>query len=240
MSLIELRFNPMKRNLGGERDLDHIIHAALRGMDRACLEYGVRAGLIFCLAREFSLELNEILVKKAVKYKRRGVVGIDLAGPEIAHAGARRRGRRLPRSVRARARGGARHDRAHRRDRVHGGAGRAGGAQGAGAVAHRPRHRRRRAARRRSRKLVEIGHGARDLPELEPAHARGRRTSPSWARRCARSRRAGVRYTINTDGPYLLNTHLRREYQLLIDANILTDAEAERSVAVAHAATFIR
>jgi adenosine deaminase len=44
VSLIELRFNPMKRNLGGERDLDHIIHAALRGMDRACLEYGVRAG----------------------------------------------------------------------------------------------------------------------------------------------------------------------------------------------------
>ena len=82
VSLIELRFNPMKRNLGGERDLDHIIHAALRGMDRACLEYGVRAGLIFCLAREFSLELNEILVKKAVKYKARGVVGIDLAGPE--------------------------------------------------------------------------------------------------------------------------------------------------------------
>jgi adenosine deaminase len=51
---------------------------------------------------------------------------------------------------------------------------------------------------------------------------------------------AGVRYTINTDGPYLLNTHLRREYQLLIDANILSDAEAERSVEVARAATFIR
>ena len=31
VSLLELRFNPMKRNLGGERDLDHIIHAALRG-----------------------------------------------------------------------------------------------------------------------------------------------------------------------------------------------------------------
>src|SRR4029450_1524344 len=35
VTLLELRFNPMKRNLGGERDLDHIIHAALRGMDRA-------------------------------------------------------------------------------------------------------------------------------------------------------------------------------------------------------------
>src|SRR5438270_2653316 len=57
VNLIELRFNPMKRNLGGERDLDHIILASLVGMDRACLEYGVRAGLIFCLAREFDFRL---------------------------------------------------------------------------------------------------------------------------------------------------------------------------------------
>ena len=48
---------------------------------------------------------------------------------------------------------------------------------------------------------------------------------------------AGVRYTINTDGPYLLNTHLRLEYQMLLESDILTDAQAERSVAVAHAAT---
>ena len=46
------------------------------------LEYGVRAGLIFCLAREFDHALNEILVEKAIKYRRRGVVGIDLAGTE--------------------------------------------------------------------------------------------------------------------------------------------------------------
>src|SRR4051812_43524024 len=82
VTLLELRFNPMKRNLGGERDLDHIIHAALRGMDRGTLEYGTRVGLVFCLAREFPLELNEILVKKAIRYRARGVVGIDLAGPE--------------------------------------------------------------------------------------------------------------------------------------------------------------
>src|SRR5215212_1243280 len=58
VSLIELRFNPMKRNLGGERDLDHIIHAALRGLDRAVLEYDIKAGLIFCLAREFPAGLS--------------------------------------------------------------------------------------------------------------------------------------------------------------------------------------
>lgn len=79
---IELRFNPMKRNMAGVKDLDHIIHAALRGMDRAVLEYGVKACLIFCLAREFSFEQNEILVKKAIKYLDRGVLGIDLAGSE--------------------------------------------------------------------------------------------------------------------------------------------------------------
>ena len=56
VSTIELRFNPMKRNVGGERDLDYIIAAALRGMDRACLDYGVKAGLIFCLAREFEYD----------------------------------------------------------------------------------------------------------------------------------------------------------------------------------------
>src|SRR5688572_29944103 len=82
VTLLELRFNPMKRNLGGERDLDHIIHAALRGMDRAAMEYGSRVGFIFCLAREFPFELNEILVKKAIRYRSRGVVGIDLAGSE--------------------------------------------------------------------------------------------------------------------------------------------------------------
>ncbi|MFT4980034.1 MAG: adenosine deaminase, partial [Myxococcota bacterium] len=79
---IELRFNPMKRNRGGERDLDHIIHAAFRGMDQACLEYGVKAGIILCLAREFTPDQNEIILDKAIKYRARGIVGIDLAGPE--------------------------------------------------------------------------------------------------------------------------------------------------------------
>ncbi|HEX4461273.1 MAG TPA: adenosine deaminase, partial [Polyangia bacterium] len=82
VSMIELRFNPMKRNVGGERDLDYIIAAALRGMDRACLDYGVKAGIIFCLAREFDYALNEIIVKKAEKWRNHGVIGIDIAGPE--------------------------------------------------------------------------------------------------------------------------------------------------------------
>ena len=87
VTTVELRFNPMKRNRGGEQDLDHIISAAIRGMDRAVLEYPVRPGLIFCLDRAFPFALNEIIAEKAIAYAARGVVGIDIAGPE--HPGFR-------------------------------------------------------------------------------------------------------------------------------------------------------
>jgi adenosine deaminase len=80
ITTLELRYNPMKRNRGGERDLDHIIMASIRGLDKAALEYPVRAGLIFCLDRTFDPPLNAILVEKAIAYRHRGVVGIDMAG----------------------------------------------------------------------------------------------------------------------------------------------------------------
>ncbi|HEV8537067.1 MAG TPA: adenosine deaminase [Candidatus Limnocylindria bacterium] len=80
ITTLELRYNPMKRNRGGERDLDHIIMASIRGLDKALLEYPVQAGLIFCLDRTFDEALNTILVEKAIAYRHRGVVGIDIAG----------------------------------------------------------------------------------------------------------------------------------------------------------------
>ncbi|MEK7510386.1 MAG: adenosine deaminase [Patescibacteria group bacterium] len=80
--LHEIRYNPMKRNRGGEQDLDHIIMATIRGMERAFLEYEeVRAGIILCLDRTFPFRLNEIIYQKALKYQKRGIIGIDLAGP---------------------------------------------------------------------------------------------------------------------------------------------------------------
>ncbi len=79
-TIVELRFNPMKRNRGGEQDLDHIIMATLRGMDKALLEYPqVAAGIIFSLDRQFTYEQNEIIAAKAIRYHRRGVVAIDFA-----------------------------------------------------------------------------------------------------------------------------------------------------------------
>ena len=207
-------------------------------MDRACLEYGVRAGIIFCLAREFPLELNEILVKKAAKYKARGVVGIDLAGPEMhtLELGAHVDGY-ADLFARARAAGMG--------TTVHTGETRHTAVPGVLAVLS---------------KLApaRIGHGVaaassdeavRKLAEsgvvLEICPSSNLRTHAvsglgELGRALAKFEEAGVRYTINTDGPYLLNTHLRLEYQMLLDAQILTEAQAERSVAVARSATFIR
>src|SRR5437588_3311793 len=82
ITTLELRFNPMKRNRGGERDLDHIIMAASRGLDLAALEYPqVRAGLILMMDRTFDERQNAIIVEKAIRYASRGIVGVDIAGP---------------------------------------------------------------------------------------------------------------------------------------------------------------
>jgi adenosine deaminase len=56
----------------------------MRGMDRAMLEYPVTPGLILCLDRAFPYGLNEIIAEKAIAYRNRGVVGVDIAGPESA------------------------------------------------------------------------------------------------------------------------------------------------------------
>jgi adenosine deaminase len=90
ITTLELRFNPMKRNRGGERDLDHIILAAIRGLDRAELEYPhVRAGLILMMDRTFTDGQNAVIVEKAIHWAARGIVGVDIAGP-------RPRGERYP------------------------------------------------------------------------------------------------------------------------------------------------
>lgn len=237
VTLLELRFNPMKRNLGGERDLDHIIHAALRGMDKACLEYGTRVGLIFCLAREFPIELNEILVKKAIKYRPRGVVGVDLAGPEKF---ALELGPQVDAYAelfwRARAAGlGV---------TIHTGETPLTAAAGMIEVLDRWRPSR-------------IGHGVaaahsdeamRKLIEqdvvLEICPSSNLRTRAlEGLERLGQTLRTfmeqGVRFTINTDGPYLLGTHLRQEFDLLLGNGILSDAQAQRCIETARAATFI-
>lgn len=78
---LEMRFNPILRNRQGERDLDHLIIFALQGMERAMLKYPVKAGIILMMDRRFTEAENAGVVRKAIKYRNRGVVGVDLAGP---------------------------------------------------------------------------------------------------------------------------------------------------------------
>jgi adenosine deaminase len=87
ITTLELRFNPMKRNRGGERDLDHIILAAVHGLDLAELEYPqVRAGLILMMDRTFTDAQNAVIVEKAIRWASRGIVGVDIAGPRPSGA----------------------------------------------------------------------------------------------------------------------------------------------------------
>ncbi len=238
VSLIELRFNPMKRNVGGERDLDHIIHAALRGMDRAVLEYGVRAGLIFCLAREFEPRLNEILVEKAIRYQRRGVVGIDLAGTE-------RNAVELDPTELGRYRELYRHARAAGLGTtVHTGETAGTGAEGVRAVVEqlepdRIGHGVRAAQDERTMALLrERGVTLELCPSSNLAtravasvEEMGRIIAALWSR--------GVKFTINTDGPYLLDTSMRGELRLLRDAGAISEEQIDQTLRWAREATFV-
>ncbi len=72
----------MKRNRGGERDLDHIIMAASRGLDRASLEYPqVRAGLILMMDRTFTSGRTRSSSRRRSATPPAAIVGIDIAGP---------------------------------------------------------------------------------------------------------------------------------------------------------------
>jgi adenosine deaminase len=83
----EVRFNPAKRNRGGERDLDAIVMAAVHGIDRASLEYPVRAGLILMMDRGFHPDLNAAVVERAIRFRDRGVVAVDIGGPRPGGSG---------------------------------------------------------------------------------------------------------------------------------------------------------
>jgi len=237
VSQIELRFNPMKRNLGGERDLDYIIAAAIRGMERACLAYGIKAGLIFCLAREFEYELNEIIVKKAEKYKTQGVIGIDLAGPEkhtLEFGGDVERYRDLYARARHAGLGTT----------IHTGETAATGPEGVLAVIEKLQPTRighgiaAAKSEEAMRKLVE-----RDIV-LELCPSSNLRTHAvenlgEFGHIVQQFRKFGVRTTINTDGTYLLGTTLRQEFDLLLNNEILSQAEATKAIETARAASFM-
>jgi adenosine deaminase len=231
ITTIELRFNPMKRNRGGEQDLDHIISAAIRGMDRAVLEYPVAPGLIFCLDRAFPYKLNEIIAEKAIAYRGRGVIGVDIAGPESADFKPADY-RRLMERVRRKGLGVTVHT------------GESGPVEEIAEVIEQL-------------EPTRIGHGvksARDKRTMAMIRERGitlevcptsnlnTRVVSGWdefREIFDLFRRNGVRFTINTDGPEMLRTYMRDELATLGRLGILSVEEQQQVVAWAKEASFV-
>jgi adenosine deaminase len=238
ITTLELRFNPMKRNRGGERDLDHIILAAARGLDIASLEYPqVRAGLILMMDRTFDRRLNEIIVEKAIRWSSRGIVGIDIAGPRPG-PGKYDYTQIFPMVESAREAGlGV---------TIH--VGEEGGEIGReeiGDVAERLRPER-------------IGHGIlaagdaelertlRDLGivlEICPTSnllTKALADEDAVRETIRRFVESGVAFTIATDGPEMMRTHLRDEFELLLRIGALDEDELREANGRAHAAAFGR
>ena len=225
----------MKRNRGGERDLDHIIMAALRGLDRASLEYPqVRAGIILMMDRTFDARQNEIVVEKAIRYASRGVVGVDIAGPRPAPGPYPYRVLR-PHVEAAREAGlGV---------TIH--VGEEGWASEVGEVVEELAPDR-------------IGHGilAATDPDLTALLAErgtvleicptsnlltGALPDADAVRATFRAfLEAGVRVTVSTDGPEMMRTHLRDEFAFLCEIDALSEDEARAANALAHASSFVR
>ena len=231
VTTMELRFNPMKRNRGGEQDLDHIIAAAVRGMDRARLEYPIKPGLIFCLDRAFPYELNEIIAEKAILWRDRGVVGLDIAGPESSTFRVADY-RKLMRRARQYGLGITVHT------------GESGPIEEVARVVE----------------LLEpdrIGHGIKAaydpramamisergiVLEICPTSNLNTKVVSSWEEFrwiFDTFRRNNVRFTISTDGPEMLKTYIRDEIATLGRLGILSVEEQEQAAATSMAASFV-
>jgi adenosine deaminase len=238
ITTLEVRFNPMKRNRGGERDLDHIILAAIRGLDRASLEYPqVRAGLILMMDRTFSSELNAIIVDKAIRWAARGIVGVDIAGPRID--GARFDYRQVtPMVEEARAAGlGV---------TIH--VGEEGGEVGRDEIGEvievlRPNRighgilaagdLELMSALRDTEIVLEICPTSNLLTKALPGEDAVRETLRAFVEN-------GVQFTIATDGPEMMRTHLRDELDLLRRIGALDEDELAEANRRGHEASFVR
>ena len=235
---IELRFNPMKRNLDSTLDLDHIIHAALRGMDRATLEYGVRAGLIFCLAREFDHRLNSIILEKAIRYRQRGVVGIDLAGTETRALELDQDQVAAYQDLFQRAR------EAGLKTTVHTGETRGTGAEGVMAVVdklrpHRIGHGIRAAYDESAMRVLRERDVVLELCPTSNLHTRAVTGLDELRHIVQTFLDRGVKLTLNTDGPYLLETDMLSEVALVEKHGIMTPEQVDRALALAREYSFI-
>lgn len=235
---IELRFNPAKRNLASALDLDHIIHAALRGMDKAQLEYGVKACLIFCLAREFDHALNAVIVEKAIRYRSRGVLGIDLAGTESNALELKPEAVAKYEDLFAHARKNG------LKTTVHTGETKGTGAEGVIAVVERLKPNRighgiRAAYDESAMKLLRERDVVLELCPTSNLQTKAVEGVKEFEHIVRTFWDRGVKITFNTDGPYLLNTDMQKEIALVESNRILTVEQVDQTLAWAREYSFI-
>ena len=237
ITTLEIRFNPMKRNRGGERDLDHIILAAIRGLDLAGLEYPqVRAGLILMMDRTFDRRQNEVIVEKALGWASRGIVGIDIAGPrpggrypyrELAPLFDEARASGLGVTIHVGEEGGA-HGleetwevvESLRPDRIGHGILAAGDDELMTAL-------------REAGIVLEVCPTSNLLTKALPGEDALRETFRAFVDH-------GVPFTIATDGPEMMRTHLRDELELLLRIGALDEDELREANTRGHEASFVR
>ena len=237
ITTLEIRFNPMKRNRGGERDLDHIILAAIRGLDLAGLEYPqVRAGLILMMDRTFDRRQNEVIIEKALGWASRGIVGIDIAGPrpggrypyrELAPLVDEARSSGLGVTIHVGEEGGA-HGleetwevvESLRPDRIGHGILAAGDDELMTAL-------------REAGIVLEICPTSNLLTKALPGEDALRETCRAFVDH-------GVPFTIATDGPEMMRTHLRDELELLLRLGALDEDELREANTRGHEASFVR
>jgi adenosine deaminase len=82
LKLLEIRFNPMKRNgMNREYDLESVFFHATMGLKKAKLAFpNIKVGLIIETDREFTSKQSIILAQKSLKFKEEGIVGFDMSG----------------------------------------------------------------------------------------------------------------------------------------------------------------
>lgn len=199
---LEIRYAPRLSTRHGLSE-DDVIAAQVRGIRRGERDFGVRAELICCALRQWDPALSLEAAETAVRWRGRGVVGFDLAGPEAGNPASAHR---------------AAFDRAA--EGLLGITVHAGEAAGAHSIADALLH----------CHADRIGHGTRlhEDPELE-AYVRDRRvlveinvTSNVQTRAVARAaehpvRRyfdAGVAVTLNTDSWLMSGVSVTDEYWL--------------------------
>ncbi|MEK7545446.1 MAG: adenosine deaminase [Patescibacteria group bacterium] len=89
LKYVEVRFMPSLHTSGGLAE-EEVMEAVLEGMTIGGLRHGLGGGLIVCSMRHVDPSVTGRMVDLAIRYRRNGVVAVDLAGddnlPALEHA----------------------------------------------------------------------------------------------------------------------------------------------------------